>query len=112
MTAHVAACAYDEIMLLMPYNSGTRTGLNCKKWMWKTQDRMSTLTSEFHLSSSSAFHVQHLHLELLGAGGTQTNLCLQQQLHSRLEFHRSQSRSEEFPTIDQCFSRFVLELLR
>ena len=63
---------------------------------------MSTRTFEFHPFSSLAFHVQHLHLELLGAEGTQISLYLQQQWHSQLGFHRSLSGSEEFQITDQC----------
>jgi len=66
------------------------------------EDGMSTRTFEFHPFSSLAFHVQHLHLELLGAEGTQISLYLQQQWHSQLEFHRSLSGSEEFQITDQC----------
>jgi hypothetical protein len=84
----------------MLMNTDTCAGLNCKKV--DREDRMSARTFEFHPFSSLAFHVQHLHLELLGAEGTQISLYLQQQWHSRLEFHRSLSGSEEFQIKNQC----------
>lgn len=69
--------------------------------------KKSALTFEFHLFSFLAFHVQHLHLKLLQAEGTQISLCWQQQLHNHLEFHHSLSGPEEFL---MTISAFIQEL--
>ena len=88
---HFVACVYDKRYVTdkieQHWNMRISTVKNGPK-------KTSALTFEFHLFSSLAFHAQHLHLNLLGAEGTQTSLCWQQQLHNRLEFHHSLSGSE------------------